>query len=158
MSEIYSCHECNYSVSFWNGIGYLYPVEANNKRDEALAGKYGKKLKAFLEENKRAVLDASICLYYCEDCKKWKQDYNLDVYMPEKEEKAEEYIYPWSLPNGYYVAKVHTKKCPKCRKVMAKMQPDPIGVDAEPFDFSKIELRCPKCGGELHHSDSIMID
>lgn len=136
-SMSFYCDHCHYSEDLLLGVGYRFPMEYEEITKNICEGKYGTAWKDLFLSKSRVAVNAEREAYFCPNCGKWENDYNLSLYEPK--ESAEEdaarsnYVCPWELRGKWKMMRLFVHKCPDCNKRMryARMNDSPV---------------CPKCG------------
>lgn len=97
----FECEKCDYTLDFMQGIGFLYPIEADKMLTEMQQGKFGKR---FLEAANKAAAPSVEFLresYRCKACGELRPDLQID------------------LPDGDKVIFSKRHGCGKCRSQMS---------------------------------------
>ncbi len=146
---IVKCKKCKTEKAFNTGIGMAFPSEYKDITDGINKGDYGKEWQAFFEENPGPAVNANRSIYQCEACHELVEEYNLSLYNNKKGNPPEHGVcFPWELSEGgYEFVKEYEHRCPKCGKVMRRIDEGNVP-----------SLPCPKCGRKLIIVDEVMWD
>lgn len=150
------------------GAGLGYPMVYQETVDDIKAGKYDSEMKDLMNSSKYVAVDAEKYIYYCEECGCVECMTALDLYEPKDIKKVEERVVGrWSaaepaqnktvkelgeLPyfnsddEDFVLLKEYKHVCPKCGKVMRK-------IDEEEL----FEKTCPTCGERYEEGGDIIM-
>ena len=151
------------------GVGMGYPSFYRETMEDIRSGKYGAEMRDLVKNGKYIAVDAEKYMYYCDKCGCVEDFTALDLYEPKDIKKIEERVVGrWSaaelaqnktvkelgeLPyfnsddEDFVLLKEYKHVCPKCGKVMRK-------IDEEKLK----EKTCPKCGEKYQMFSGILWD
>jgi DNA-directed RNA polymerase subunit RPC12/RpoP len=111
----YKCNKCDYTLEFMQGIGYLYPMEANNMLIEIQQGKFGKRFMEAANNATAPSVEFSRELYRCENCGELRPDLKIDLLDGDKVILSKRHICGKCHGKLNIVKSLRGLKCPKCR-------------------------------------------
>ena len=114
------CEKCDYTIDYYQGIGFLYPVECNNMLAAMQAGKYGKR---FMEAAKSAAaprVEFSRELYRCDKCGELRSDMEIELYDGDKVILTKRHVCGKCRSQMSLVKSTRGLKCPHCK---SKLKP-----------------------------------
>lgn len=151
------------------GVGLGYPMVYRETVEDIKAGKYGIGMKDLMNSGKCVAVDAENYMYYCDECGCVESMMALDLYEPKDIKKVEERVVGrWSaaepvqnktvkdlgeLPyfnsddEDFALLKEYKHVCPKCGKVMRKINEEELG-----------KKTCPRCGEKYQMFSGILWD
>ena len=80
----YKCDKCGYVLNFKQGIGYLYPLEADKMLNEIQQGKFGKRFMEAANKVTAPKVEFSHELYRCGKCGELRPDLKIALYDGDK--------------------------------------------------------------------------
>lgn len=151
------------------GVGLGYPMVYRETVEDIKAGKYGIEMKDLMNSGKYVAVDAENYIYYCDECGCVESMMALDLYEPKDIEKVEKRVVGrWSaaepaqnktvkdlgeLPyfnsddEDFALLKEYKHVCPKCGKVMRKINEEELE-----------KKTCPRCGEKYQMFSGILWD
>ncbi len=110
------CEQCEYSVEYLQGVGFLFYKEAEDILSDMKAGKMGK---GFMEAANNATaptIDHSRELYKCTKCGELRPDMRIELYDGENRLKEKRHICGKCRIRMQIVKNIDKIKCPHCDK------------------------------------------
>ena len=111
----YKCEKCDYTLEFYQGVGFLYPIEAEKMLTEMQQGKFGKR---FMEAANNAVapkVEFSRELYRCGKCGELRPDLKVALYDGDKLIMSKRQVCGKCRSQMSMVKNAHELKCQKCK-------------------------------------------
>ena len=146
----YKCSKCKKKYEVFMGIGMLYPQVYEETVTKVKNGKLGKEWKNLFEKTDNVAIDVEDHVYCCPECKAWKKEKGLSLYVPANKYALEDvksglpiFYGEDSIPAmmgekpDYSLLKEYEHKCKKCGTKMHEASEEEL-----------MSLPCPKCGGE----------
>ena len=115
----YKCDKCDYTLNFKQGIGYLYPLEAEKMLTEMQQGKFGKR---FMEAANKATapkVEFSHELYRCGKCGELRPDLKIALYDGDKLIMSKRQVCGKCRRQMSMVKNNIDLQCPKCKSELA---------------------------------------
>lgn len=140
---VMKCPRCDYEVTGYLGIGFMYPQVYEETKKKMLQGKFGKEWKEFFEEYPLGAVNASSVWAVCEDCGEIGLVKDMSLYT-NKSEDMKEAVWFSGNDSNYKLYKKFQHKCGSCKGKMHITKTD--------------ELKCPKCKVKLEEAEIIMWD
>lgn len=75
----YRCKECNYTIDYLQGVGFMFIVEAEKILSDMQTGKMGKRFMAMSNEASMPEVEHSRELYKCDDCGELRPDMKIEL-------------------------------------------------------------------------------
>ena len=165
MGKLYKlkCTGCENEDEYFVGVGFNYPDVYQSIMDEAKAGRIGKRLKKFLEENPEGVIDPTLVLAYCPKCHEIYTANRLSCYLPLPGYKREfprktrwssfkpyfhiDYVSPGDFTEHYSLVAPYGHRCSNCRSKM-------LLIDENDLDSFQFRCSCCQSRMELENSGS----
>ena len=109
------CEKCDYTLEYIQGIGYLYPLEAEKMLTEMQQGKFGKR---FMEAANKATapkVEFSHELYRCGKCGELRPDLKIALYDGDKLIMSKRHVCGECRRQMSMLKSYRDLKCPKCK-------------------------------------------
>ena len=116
----YKCEKCDYTLEFYQGIGFLYPIEAEKMLTEMQQGKFGKR---FMEAANKAAapkVEFSRELYRCGKCGELRPDLKIALYDGDKLIMSKRQVCGKCRSQMSMVKSPRGLKCPKCKSKLVE--------------------------------------
>ena len=155
----YICKKCGYVFSAHLGVGFRYPQVYQETMKDAREGKLGEKVRLFLKDNPKGVIDPELVIARCEDCGKYETLPAFSMYVPKDGSYPKPSKGNWTMAFPYddceYVSdfgeydlkEKYDHKCTSCGGKMSILE------EKEPET-----LICPHCGEDMEIRETIMWD
>ena len=150
------------------GVGMMHPMVYQETMNKIRSGKHGSEMQDLVKSRRFIAADVEMYAYWCDGCGWIDSLMALDLYEPKDVEKVRKRVVNrWSagdeknkqsveeagdLPyftvpdEDYQLLKEYKHVCPKCGKVMRKI------------DAADLEKKgCPKCGEKYKVEDSFIL-
>lgn len=114
----YKCNNCDYTLEYMQGIGYLYPLEADKMLMEMKQGKFGKR---FMEAANKATapkVEFSRELYRCGKCDELRPNLKIVLYDDGKVIASKRQVCSKCHRQMSVVKSNRDLKCPKCKSTL----------------------------------------
>ena len=111
----YKCDKCDYTIEYYQGVGFLYPMEAEEMLTAMKQGKFGKQ---FMEAANKAAAPAvkfSRELYRCMECGELRPDLQIDLLDGDKVILSKRHVCGKCRGQMSIVKITRGLKCPKCK-------------------------------------------
>lgn len=116
----YRCNKCGYEFSPLIGMGLLYPTVCEENMKKVKKGKFGERLKKFMEEHPEGKIDFKYVAVQCEDCGYYDCVMDLGMYLPNENKKTSPGL--WNLQNCKKVED-YNHSCEDCGGKMKTVKP-----------------------------------
>ena len=111
----YKCDKCDYTLEFMQGIGFLYPMEAEKMLTEMRQGKFGKTFMDAANNATAPSVEFSCELYKCAKCGELRPDLKIDLLDGDKVILSKRHICGKCRGKMRLVKSHRCLKCPKCK-------------------------------------------
>ena len=111
----YKCEKCDYTLEFYQGIGFFYPIEAEKMLTEMQQGKFGKRFMEAVNKAAAPKVEFSRELYRCGKCGELRPDLKIALYDGDKLIMSKRQVCGKCRSQMSMVKKAHELKCPKCK-------------------------------------------
>jgi len=109
------CEKCNYTIDYYQGVGFLYPVECNDMLEAMLAGKFGKRFKEIATNAASPRVEFSREMYRCEKCGELRADFKIELYDGDKVVLEKRHMCGKCRNKMSLVKSTRGLKCPHCK-------------------------------------------
>ena len=113
----YRCEHCDYTLEYMQGVGFLFPLEAEKILTDILAGKMGKRFQAAATAAEAPEVNHSRELYKCESCGELRPNMKIELRDGEKLLLAKQHRCG-KCRGKMHIAKSKKLKCPHCGKAL----------------------------------------
>ena len=111
----YKCNKCDYTLVFMQGVGFLYPMEAEKMLTEMQQGKFGKRFMEAANNASAPSVEFSRELYRCAKCGELRPDLKTDLLDGDKVILSKRHICGKCREIMSIVKTNRGLKCPKCK-------------------------------------------
>ena len=111
----YKCEKCDYTLEFYQGIGFLYPIEADKMLTEMKQGKFGKRFMEAANKAAAPAVEFSRELYRCKECGELRPDLQIDLLDGDKVILSKRHVCGKCRKPMSIVKSDRGLKCPKCK-------------------------------------------
>ena len=111
----YKCDKCDYTLKFKQGIGYLYPIEADKRLNEIQEGKFGKRLMDAANKATSPSVEFSYELYRCGKCGELRPNFKIALLDSEKVIMSKRQVCDKCHRQMSMLKNYRDLKCPKCK-------------------------------------------
>ena len=111
----YKCERCDFTLEYLQGVGFLYPIEADKMLTDMLQGKFGKRFKEAANDATVPSVDFSHELYHCEKCGELRPDLKIELLDEGKVVLTKKHVCGKCRNKMRMIESQRGLKCPKCK-------------------------------------------
>lgn len=111
----FKCSKCDYTLEYMQGIGFLYPMEAEKMLTAMQQGKFGKRFMEAANKAAAPAVEFSRELYRCEECGELRPDVQIDLLDGDKVILSKRHVCGKCRSQMSIVKSERGLKCPKCK-------------------------------------------
>lgn len=112
---IYKCDKCDYTIEYYQGIGFLYQMEAEQILTAMKQGKFGKRFMEAVNKAAAPAVEFSRELYRCKECGELRLDLQIDLFDGDKVILSKRHVCGKCRSQMNMVKSPRGLKCPKCK-------------------------------------------
>lgn len=111
----YKCDKCDYTIEYYQGIGFLYPMEAEEMLTAMKQGKFGKRFMEAANKAAAPAVEFSRELFRCKECGELRPDLQIDLLDGDKVILSKHHVCGKCRKPMSIVKSDRGLKCPKCK-------------------------------------------
>ncbi len=110
------CEQCEYSIEYMQGIGFLFYKEAEDILSDMKAGKMGKGFMKAANKAAAPAINHSRELYRCVKCGELRPDMRIELCDVETVVREKQHVCSKCRSSMHIVKNIDKVKCPNCGK------------------------------------------
>lgn len=112
---LYKCDKCDYTIEYYQGIGFLYQMEAEEMLTAMKQGKFGKRFMEAANKAAAPAVEFSRELYRCKECGELRPGLQIDLLDGDKVILSKRHVCGKCRKPMSIVKSDRGLKCPKCK-------------------------------------------
>ena len=111
----FKCDKCDHALEYTQGVGFLYPSEADKILTAMRQGKFGKRFMEAATKASTPLVKFSRELYRCRECGELRPDLQIDLLDGDKVILSKRHVCGKCRNRMSIVKSNRNLKCPKCK-------------------------------------------
>ena len=116
----FMCEKCDYNLKFYQGVGFLYPMEAEKILTQMRQGKFGKRFMEAVSKAASPSVEFSRELYKCKNCGELREDLKIDLQDGDEVILSKRHLCGKCRKEMSLVKSYRGLKCPKCKSKLVE--------------------------------------
>ena len=116
----FKCENCDYTLEFYQGVGFLYPMEAEKMLTKMQQGKFGKRFMEAANKASTPSVEFSRELYKCKNCGELREDLKIDLQDGDKVILSKRHVCGKCRNEMSLVENYRGLKCPTCKSKLVE--------------------------------------